>query len=199
MKLVTYKTFLLILITISLAITASGLAAQVFKIVDEDGNVTYTDKRPKDGSRPIKLRPISVIEAPTYKKASPATEENSETEDKTEMPLRYLRKHYEDFAIVSPRPEQSIWNPQQPINVAWNSRYQLQQGMQVKIMVDGTEQATTSDKVILVSGLERGEHTVTAELKDANNRNIATAEPLTFFIRKPSVFINGPRTSNNGD
>ena len=150
MKLVTYKTFLLILITISLAITASGLAAQVFKIVDEDGNVTYTDQRPKDGSRPIKLRPISVIEAPTYKKASPATEENSETEDKTEMPLRYLRKHYEDFAIVSPRPEQSIWNPQQPINVAWNSRYQLQQGMQVKIMVDGTEQATTSDKVILV-------------------------------------------------
>jgi len=65
MKLMTHKTFILILVAFSLAIMASPLIAQVYKTVDKDGNVTYTDQPPPDGSKPIKLAPISVIEAPT--------------------------------------------------------------------------------------------------------------------------------------
>ena len=40
--------------------------AQVYKTVDENGNVVYTDQPPEDGSEPIKLKPLSVIEAPVY-------------------------------------------------------------------------------------------------------------------------------------
>lgn len=195
MKLITQKIFLLILIALALAITAVPLAAQVYKTVDEDGNVTYTDQPPKDGSKPVDLPPISVIEAPIYEKAPEATEEGAE--GGKEMSLKYLRKNYKDFAIVAPTSEESLWHPEGAISVAWNVGYKLQAGMQVSVFLDGELQATSTAQVIPVSGLDRGEHTVTAELKDAKNRRIATAAPVTFFIRRPGL-TSRPRISPSG-
>jgi len=198
MKLITHKTLFLILIAYLLVMTAGPLSAQVYKTVDEDGNVTYTDQPPKDGSGPIELRPISVVEAPTYEVRAKASEENAGAEDGKEMSLGYLRKNYKDFAIVAPQQEESIWHPEAPITVAWNVRYQLQQGMKVTISIDGNEQAATSEQIIPVAGLERGEHRVTAVLKDARNRSIATAEPVIFFIRRPTINTNRARPTPHG-
>jgi hypothetical protein len=193
MNLMTHKTFLLILVAFSLAIMASPLIAEVYKTVDEDGNVTYTDKPPPDGSKPIKLAPISVIEAPTYEKApDPAKAEGEE------IPLRDLRKIYRDFAIVSPQSEESVWRPDGPVSVAWSVGNPLQQGMQVSIYLDGAKQATTTEQIIPIAGLDRGEHTLTAELRDAKNRRIATAVPVTFFIQQPNIYTNRPRPRGGG-
>jgi len=200
MKLVTHKTFFLVLIALLLACAAGSLAAQVYKVVDKDGNVSYTDQPPGDGSKPYDLPPISVIEAPTYEKAPEAKkagEEGEAGEDGKEMSLKYLRKHYRDFAIVAPQQEESIWHPESAISVAWNARYALQAGMQVTVFMDGKRQATTAEQIIPVAGLDRGEHTVTAELKDGKNRKIATAEPVTFFIRRPGLY-NRPRVAPRG-
>jgi len=198
MSLKIHKTFLLILFAMVLAVTASPAGAQVYRVVDEDGNVTYTDQAPGDGSQPIELRPISVIEAPEFETAPKEGEEGAEGgEENKEMSLRYLRKNYQDFAIVAPQQEESVWHPDGPITVAWNARYALQEGMTVSVYLDGARQATTTEQIIPVIGLERGEHTVTAELKDAKNRRIATAEPITFFIRQPNLY-NRPRPTPRG-
>jgi hypothetical protein len=198
MNLKTHKTLFLILVAFFLAITAGQLTAQVYKVVDEEGNVIYTDTPPADGSKPIELRPISVIEAPTYEQTPRADEESSEGEDAKEMSIGYLRKNYKDFAIVAPKQEESIWNPQKGITVAWNVGYRLQEGMQVTVFLDGTQQATTSEQIIPLTGLERGEHTITAELKDAKNRKIASAEPVTFFIRQPTIYNRRPNRRPGG-
>jgi hypothetical protein len=197
MKLSTYKAFLLALVTISLLLAAGTLTAQVYKTVDEEGNVTFTDQPPGDGSQPIELRPLSIIEAPTYQKPVKSTEEATEGEGGKEMSLGYMRKNYADFAIVAPQQEESVWHPEDVITVAWNARYQLQPGMQVTVSVDGVRQTPTTEQVIAVTGLERGEHTVTAELTDAKNRRVAMAEPVTFFIRRPGLY-NRPRPTPRG-
>ena len=195
MNLMTHKTFLLILIAFSLAIMASPLMAEVYKTVDADGNVTYTDKPPPDGSKPIKLAPISVIEAPTYEKAPDPANAGGEGE---EIPLRDLRKIYRDFAIISPQSEESVWRPDGPVAVAWSVGNPLQQGMQVSIYLDGAKQATTTEQIIPLAGLERGEHTLTAELRDAKNRMIASAVPVTFFIQQPNIYTNRARPRGGG-
>jgi len=195
MKLMTHKTLLLILIALALAISVGPTTAQVYKVVDEDGNVTYTDKPPKDGSKPIELAPISVIEAPTYEKAP---EKGTEGEDGKEMSLKDLRKQYRDFAIVSPQSEETVWHPEQATTVAWNVGNQLQEGMQVTISVNGQTQPSTTERSIPVPGLDRGEHTITAVLKDARNRTIATAEPVVFFVRRPNLYNNRPRVTPHG-
>lgn len=184
MKLKIYKTCVLILITLSLATTVSPLAAQIYKTVDADGNVIYTDRPPADGSKPVDLPEISVIEAPVYEKAPKA---NIETEETKDMSLRDMRRNYIDFAIISPQSEESIWHPDQAISIVWNVRHQLQAGMKVTIFLNGQPQATTNERVILLDSLERGEYIVTAELKDARNRKVATAKPVTFYIRRPGL------------
>ena len=195
MKLKTHKTLLLILIALALGFAGSPLTAQVYKTVDKDGNVTYTDQPPKDGSAPIKLREISVIEAPTYSRKPAMDKESAAPEEGEEKSLKYLRNHYRDFAIIAPKPEESLWPQEQAITVAWNTQNQLEFGMQVTVIIDGKEHITTPEQVIPVNGLERGSHTITANLKDAANRTIASTAPVTFFVRRPSVFINNANSN----
>jgi len=200
MNLNIQKTFLLILFALVLAVSVSTVGAQVYRVVDEDGNVTFTDQSPGDGAQPMELRPISVIEAPTFETKPKDGEEGAEGgEENKEMSLRYLRKNYQDFAIVAPQQEESVWNPESVITVAWNARYALQDGMTVTVYLNGVRQATTTEQIIAVNGPDRGEHTVTAELKDAKNRKIATAEPVTFFVRRPNLYSRpGPSPRGGG-
>jgi hypothetical protein len=190
MKLITRKTLLMMLITCSLAITASSLTAQVYKVVDENGNVTYTDRPPADGSAPMELPPISIIESPDYK----ANTGNETADAEEEIPLNTLRRDYNDFAIISPSSEESIWSPEQAVSVAWNVGNQLQAGMKVTIFLDGKLLTTTTQPIIPAGVLERGAHTLTAQLKDAKNRTIVNAAPVTFYVKQPTVFTNPNRS-----
>ena len=196
MKLITNKTILLFLVLFTLAVSTGPLTAQVYKVVDKDGNVTYTDRPPSEGAKPVKLSPISVIEAPAYETKPKAGEEEGEAAN--ELSLRDMRRNYKDFAIVAPQPEQSIWQPAQSITVAWNVRYELQQGMTVTISVNGREYATSTERMIPIGELDRGEHVVSAVLKDAKNRKIATANPVTFFIKRPNIYTNRARRNPRG-
>ena len=187
MNLITNKTFLLILIAFVLVIANGPLTAQIYKVVDKDGNVTFTDRSPADGAKPVDLPPLSVIESPVYEtKAKPDEAEVAADEPS----LRDMRRNYKDFEITSPQPEQSLWQPDQATTVAWNVRYQLHPGMKVTVFVNGQQYATSTERMIPIGELDRGEHTVTAELKDAKNRKIATAKPVTFYIQRPNIYTN---------
>jgi len=178
-----------------LMLSATPLLAQVYKVVDKDGNVTYTDQAPADGSRPIELKPISVVEAPTYQTKPKA----NDAEADKEMSIRDLRKNYRDFAIVSPQQEESVWRPDGPFPVAWNTKYALQEGMQVTIFLDGKKHTTTTQQMVPMANLDRGEHVLTAQLRDANNRLVAEAAPVTFFVRQPGLYnraLNAPPSVN---
>ena len=190
MKLNTHKTYLMLLIAFSLTLATSPLTAQVYKVVDEDGNVTYTDRPPTDGSKPMDLPPLSIVEVPVYEKTA---RESAPVNESTETPLKVLRQEYRDFAIISPLSEESVWHPEGPVAVAWSVSAQLREGMKVTVFVDGKAQTTTTQPIIPVAGLERGEHTITAELKDAKNRRIASAEAVTFFIKQPDIHTNRAR------
>jgi len=186
-----------------LMISATPLLAQVYKVVDKDGNVTYTDQPPADGSGPVELKPISVIEAPTYQVKPKSSDTASDAKGDKEMSFQDLRKNYRDFAIVSPQQEESVWRPDGPFPVAWNTKYALQEGMQVTIFLDGKRHTTTTQQMVPMANLDRGEHVVKAELRDANNRLIAESAPVTFFVRQPGLnnrALNAPPVvkPNNG-
>jgi hypothetical protein len=192
MKLISQKIFILTLITLAMAFLASPLMAEVYKSVDKDGNVTYTDKPPTDGTGPMELPGLSVVEAPEYQKTAreldaEAIANGTKTEPE-EIPLRQLRNDFKDFAIVSPQQEESVWRPDGPVTIAWGTGAQMLPGMKVTVTLDGRKLSTTTDRMILVPNMERGEHTVAAELTDARNRRVALAEPVTFFIRQPGVY-----------
>lgn len=199
MKLTFCKPFFIFTLTGVLSLALAGpLSAQVYKTVDEDGNVVYTDQAPKDGSAPIDLKPLSIIETPEYVRPAKVAPKSELAEDGREMSLSYLRQNYADFAIIAPQAEETIFQPGNVISVAWSTRYQLQAGMQVTVYVDGVAQTTSTQQVIALAALERGEHTVTAELTDQQNRRIASAAPVTFFVRRPGLLNARPQPAPSG-
>jgi len=198
MKLNTHKELLMILLTFLLAMTTSSLMAQVYKVVDENGNVTFTDIPPGDGSKPLDLPAISVVETPEYETtARQAAEAAGVDAEPAEETIRSLRQSYRDFEIISPQSEESVWAPDGPIAVAWRTSNDLHDGMQVMIFIDGNLHTTTAQAMVPLVGLERGEHIITAEIRDRRNRTIATAQPITFFVRQPGLY-NRPRVGPRG-
>lgn len=183
------NTFLMTMIAFFLSLTATPLIAEVYKTVDENGNVVYTDRSPEDGSKPMDLPELSVIEAPDYQKTTRPTADGA-TGEETGESLKSLRQKYRDFSIISPTNEETVVNPDQAIPVAWSMANPLAPGMTVTLFVDGKKMSATTQPIIPVPALERGEHTLTAELRDEKNRRIASAKPVTFYVRRPNIYTN---------
>lgn len=184
MKLFSLKNVQLLILALLIGYPMQSAFAQVYKVVDKDGNVSYTDTAPKDGSKPIDLQPISVIETPEYQvKAKPEQDEGD-----SKNSLRTLRSQYRDFAIISPTSEDSIWGPEQSVTVTWRTKKPLLQGMMVIVVVDGNEINPSSSTLIAVPPLERGEHTVDATLVDGEGRVISEAASVVFYVRQPNLY-----------
>ena len=99
--------------------------SEIFKVVDEDGNVTFTDQRPNNAAEPMDLPPLSVIET-DIQVPEPSAEVAgaAETEDKPAT-VRELRKQYGDFKIIQPQNEETFWGTANTVTVSWGSSQPL--------------------------------------------------------------------------
>lgn len=190
-------TFFASALLLSLAF-AANVNAEIFKTVDKDGNVIYTDQRPDADAKAMDLPGLSVISAQEPTRQSPATIARAEAvavegqAGKEITKIGDLKRGYQDFAIVHPTQDQIFSGTGNEINgVVWDTRFALQEGMQVIVYVNGVAQEPTSNPVVDIGRLDRGAHTITAELTDRRNRQIAKAPPVTFHVRQHSV--NFPR------
>jgi hypothetical protein len=174
---------------------STAAIGEIYKVVDADGNVVYTDQPPSDDAQPMELPGLSIVES--ARKAPRAERRQDAAEEPELTSIRDLRRGYRDFAIVSPAPEETLWGTDNAVVVTWETRYELQPGMSVTFYVDGEARPATTAPSIRVEQLDRGAHTVHAELWDARNRKIATADPVTFYIQQYSVNYGNNRNSGN--
>lgn len=193
MKHGTIRTLVpLFLLLLPLTAASEG---EIYKIVDKDGNVTFTDQRPSSNAQPMELPPLSVIET-DIQVPEEAGPESALAEAAEALPLtpRELRRKYRDFRITSPQPEETFWGTANTVSVTWAASEPITEELTVFLFVDGDSQQVPADgSAELV--LERGEHQVYAELRDSRNRRITTTEPVTFFVKQFSENFNRPAVS----
>jgi hypothetical protein len=178
----------LVILLLPVAAFAEG---EIYKVVDKDGNVIYTDQRPSAEAEPMDLPELSVIKSdvpPPAPAAAPVAEEQEQAEAPT---ARALRKLYADFRITQPQQDETFWGTENTVVVAWGSAQPIPPEMAVKLYVDGAAQDVVGNGSVSLT-LDRGEHTVYAELLDARKRRIVTTETVTFFVKQHSVNFNGP-------
>lgn len=183
------------LLVVALLVCAPLALAEVYRIVDEDGNVIYTDQAPKDGAQPMDLPGLSVVETPEYQRPRKSDSREEAEGAETASDLRTLRRSYRDFRIVNPMPEQTFWGTENSASVAWDTNYALQEGMSVVFYLDGDPQPPTTERAMSTGRLDRGEHRVRAELYDAQKRRVASTETVTFHVKQHSAQFNRPSAS----
>jgi hypothetical protein len=178
--------------------TPPAWAVNIYKIVDEEGNVIYTDQPPAPGAQPLNLRELSVVPRPEYAPppgttAAPGSDEPS-AQAKPEVPsLLELRRRYSDFRLVSPAPDQTFTGTANLATIAWDTGLSLLPGMAVRVYVDDEPMEPTTSDVIATERLDRGTHTTNAELLGPSGEVVATAGPVTFYMFQASALFPARR------
>ena len=180
----------LIILVFFLLPSAAFSQGKIYKVVDKDGNVTFTDQRPSAGAEPMDLPPLSVIETDIQVPAASATD--PEPQPPT---IKDLKKQFRDFTITQPQPEQTFWGTENNVVVSWGTSQEISSDMSVTLFVDGERQKAPAVGSVSMT-LDRGEHQVYAELRDETGRRIITTDTVTFFVKQYSQNFN--RARNRG-
>jgi hypothetical protein len=194
------------MMVVPLALTflfSASATAQIYKHVDDKGNVTYTDEAPLDGSAPMVLPELSVIQIdsqpePSTDSAAAAAEPATDDTAAREPTPRELRRMYRDFRITRPVQEETFWGTQNMVVVSWGSSTPLRDNMRVNLFVDGQQEPNPGSEMVALT-LDRGEHQVYAELLDSRGRRVVATPAVTFFVKQYSANFKQPATApNNG-
>ena len=157
---------------VALLCLALSSQAQVFKTVDEDGNVTFSD-RPAENSTEVEIQQpntVSPVEAPS----ASATAEPREPE----------LVDYAELKITSPADQQIIPNGRLPLTVFSHIEPSLREGHQVRLLINGEDSGTNRSGVFNLERLYRGTHTMQLEVLD-NGRRFQTSDVVTVYSRWP--------------
>lgn len=169
-------------ITFSLLLLCAPVAfAQIYKWVDEDGVVHYSDQ-PTPGSERIYLeqdaprsRPVRSRErtTPRPRDAQPAAE--------PAQPFAY-----QSLSFSSPVPEQTLWNIGGTLNVSLSLSPALRDGDQVILFFDG-EPRTIRGLGTQLEEVWRGAHNLQAQVVDANGNMMIRSQPMRFYVQQTSI------------
>lgn len=162
-------------------------AAEIYRYVDEDGSVHYTDEPPpehKDAAETVDLEPLRTVESRAP--ASPPTITRS-----TQQSAKAGGDLYSAVKIARPLNEQTIRDASNTLTVVVQSEPALRTtlGHRVRFFLDGA--AVNSEPIasntITMREVYRGTHTVGAEIVDGQGRVIGSAEPATVYMKPPRV------------
>ncbi|GHB32165.1 DUF4124 domain-containing protein [Salinicola rhizosphaerae] len=170
------------------SLTSLALAAPVYRHIDAQGNVVYSDE-PQAGSR-VDLAPITVVDPS-------APHDADSVRSMTPAPSPEAAFEYARFAIASPGNEQTIPTGQAGnVQVKLSIEPALRRQDRVQLRVDGkVRQSPMHSSVFALSQLERGEHRLQAELVDGQGQTRLATPPVTIYVQRASV--NLPRNPNN--
>lgn len=167
------RTLFLVLICFSF-----GVCADIYKTVDKDGNVVYTDSPPNDDAQAVKLREINTL---------PAQETGfSETPVRAQQPQSVS---YE-IDIISPRDQVVIPPGERDLAVAVNISPGLHPDHLVTYYLDSELIEETRSASIVIQDVPRGARTLTVEVIDQQGNSLGKSAPLTVNVIRPVVRKN---------
>ncbi len=166
-----------------LTIISIGAYAAVYKKIDENGNVTYSDaptasdQKPHDIGQPMvyESKPIPAV---TSSVAEPKTEDAVKTETK-----------YQSLTISSPEDDQSLRENAGNVSVSYSSQPALdtKANHQYILYLDGKEVSTSQNSHLILPNTDRGTHTLDVEIVNKEQETLIKSDTITFHLQRVSI------------
>ncbi|WP_049631059.1 DUF4124 domain-containing protein [Cellvibrio sp. pealriver] len=154
--------------------------ADVYKTVDKDGRVIYTDKPKSDKAEKIELREINTVPSPPPLPQSVPVDT---------MGVQQAAVDYR-IGIISPRSDVTIPVGQRDLAIAINIEPALQPGHLLVYFMNGELLEETTGNNIIVKDVPRGTHTLVVEAIDADGRSLGTSPPVIVNVIRPNIKNN---------
>ncbi len=151
--------------------------AQIYRWVDSNGNVHFSD-RPHKGAEKIELPEVQTFSPPPVPESKPPAEE-----DDTDA-----SSYYTSVKITQPESEATLRDNQGMVSVLVNLQPNLRVGDSLQLLYDGnplgSPQTTTA---FILNNVYRGSHTVSVQVLDSKGNVVTQSESITFFMHRPRV------------
>lgn len=175
-----YLLLTLLLITFA---TADAASSRIYRIVDEQGNVVFTDVPPREGDESAQV----VVENPNTfdaRRAIPETEawivETPETAAEPEF-------SYSALSIVSPPNDEAVRENAGNVTIIANVEPMLRPGHIMRLLMDGAPAQEGRQTTFSLANVDRGTHVVGLEIVDAEGRVIKRSEESTFHLLRHHI------------
>ncbi|MCW9012412.1 MAG: DUF4124 domain-containing protein [Gammaproteobacteria bacterium] len=166
-----------IFITLLLLLTTVHAQAKLYKWVDEGGEVHYSDSPPARDMQSLDLPPLQTTPAVKYTPRKPAEQAKPEADT-----FRYNK-----FAISSPENNATIRDNAGNLTVALaiDPPLNLEKNHYINILLDDRIKINKSKNTsITLSFVDRGSHTLTAELRSAAGKLLKTSNTVTIHMHR---------------
>ncbi len=173
------KCFQLVLLS-SLLLLGQLAQAEMYKWVDEEGNVSYSDQPQHKDARKLD-RPsdntVPAVDVPARTQPAPTAPDKPET-------------RYSSIQITSPAHDQAIRSNPGNITVSLSTQPALnvKQGHSISLLLDNQpvqENITTSQASL--QNVDRGTHQLSAIIKNRQGKTLKQSDTITFHLHRHSI------------
>lgn len=151
-------------------------AAAVYMERDAEGNVVFTDRPSSEDAKPIELNPPSTYQAPPIPRAA---RQNGTQDDSSE--------DYKAIAIARPANDAPIRENSGNLEVSIDLIPALKPGHHIVLLLDGAPAAEGRSTTLRLQNVDRGTHTLQAQVVDDNGNVIIRSDNVTFHMLRISV------------
>ena len=152
--------------------------AEVYRHVDQYGNVTFSDE-PMDGGETVDVKPVTTI-------TLPKPEAVQETETLREQ-VEEVGAVYDSVALTYPANDQAFHSGNGNVTFEISSSPGLQDGHQYEVTLDGQPVGQTRSNQLTVENIFRGTHEAGIHIVDENGVQVKTGDAVTFTVHRPTV------------
>jgi hypothetical protein len=166
-----------------LGIAVAAGAADTWRWKDANGVVHYSD-RPAPGAERVQVGSSSGpgnAEAAAPQPATPAANPQQAQPVPTGVP-------YTSCVVVAPANDE-VFNAVNSVSASLLLTPELQEGHRIQVLFDGQPYPAWPEGVLsyTIVDINRGTHSLSARLVDAEGRSLCTGPAITFHVRQPSV------------
>ena len=162
-----------------LGLSGLGAATTLYRWVDAQGVVHYSDT-PHPGAQVMQVPGAQTYHGASAPPATPSVTAAPQSDTKPGS--------YESCAITAPAPDSAMYAPESvAVSVAVSPA--LHDGDQLTVQVDGRQLESTSEgsQSFVIAQPERGDHSISAQVRSPDGAMLCNAPPVTFSVTKPSV------------
>ncbi|MBQ0834571.1 DUF4124 domain-containing protein [Marinobacter sp.] len=161
-----------------LLLIAGPVAAEVYRNVDAQGNVTFSDE-PSKGAEAVKVKPVTTITLPKP--------QNVRETDKLREDVKREGAIYKSVSLTYPENEQAFYSGSGDVRFEMQSTPGLEPGHKYEVTLDGQPVGQSTSGTVTISNVFRGTHEAGIHIVDNNGVQIKTGSSVRFTVHRPST------------
>jgi hypothetical protein len=170
----------MLLVLAGLAVSLAATSQEIYRWVDKDGIVHYSDQ---PGASNAEL--INVIEPSTYE-APDVSQDSSSGDGAGDNGADTAESPYTSLSITSPAPDQVYFGADAVVDASVDLGGTLQPDHTVVFFLNGNRQPAEGMSAQF-SGLARGSYFLRAAVLDQNGKPLIQSQQIAFHVRQPSI------------